>query len=191
MKSSRGEDPLLDLVVATLFLFFVVITLVSNVFDYVNHECLDYLRELIRKTKTLTEKPFGIGVVLAFPHELNIKTILEEKVAVLQLYWGQCSKELVDDAHRAGVKVVPQVGNVEEARKAVAVGVDAIIVQGHEAGGHVIGKDALFSLLPRVVDVVGERDIPVIAAGGIVDARGYVAALSLGAQAVCLGTRFR
>lgn len=78
---------------------------------------------------------------------------------------------------------------MEDARKAVAVGVDAIIVQGHGAGGHVIGKDALFSLLPRVVDVVGERDIPVIAAGGIVDARGYVAALSLGAQAVCLGTR--
>lgn len=80
-------------------------------------------------------------------------------------------------------------GNVEEARKAVAVGVDAIIVQGHEAGGHVIGKDGLFSLLPIVVDLVGERDIPVIAAGGIVDARGYVAALSLGAQGVCLGTR--
>jgi NAD(P)H-dependent flavin oxidoreductase YrpB (nitropropane dioxygenase family) len=82
------------------------------------------------------------------------------------------------------------VGNVEEARKAVAVGVDAIIVQGREAGGHVIGKDGLFSLLPRVVDLVGERDIPVIAAGGIVDGRGYVAALSLGAQGVCLGTRF-
>ncbi|EOA13682.1 hypothetical protein CARUB_v10026753mg [Capsella rubella] len=153
-------------------------------------ECPDYLRELIRKTKTLTDKPFGIGVVLAFPHDLNIKAILEEKVAVLQLYWGDCSQELVDDAHRACVKVVPQVGNIEEARKAVAVGVDAIIVQGHEAGGHVIGKDGLFSLLPRVVDLVGGLDIPVIAAGGIVDARGYVAALSLGAQGVCLGTRF-
>lgn len=153
-------------------------------------ECPDYVREMIRKTKTLTDKPFGIGVVLAFPHELNVKTILEEKVAVLQLYWGECSKELVDDAHRAGVKVVPQVGSVEEARKAFDVGVDAIIVQGHEAGGHVSGKDGLFSLLPRVVDLVGECDIPVIAAGGIVDARGYVAALSLGAQGVCLGTRF-
>ncbi|CAN8264416.1 unnamed protein product [Cochlearia groenlandica] len=153
-------------------------------------ECPDYLRELIRKTKTLTDKPFGIGVVLAFPHELNIKTILEEKVDVLQLYWGECSKELVDVAHRAGVKVVPQVGSVEEARKAVAAGVDAIIVQGHEAGGHVIGKEALFSLLPRVVDLIGECDIPVIAAGGIGDARGYVAALSLGAKGVCLGTRF-
>ncbi|XP_010478433.1 PREDICTED: uncharacterized protein LOC104757390 [Camelina sativa] len=101
-------------------------------------ECPDYLRELIRKTKTLTDKPFGIGVVLAFPHDLNIKAILEEKVAVLQLYWGDCSLEL----------------------------------------------DGLFSLLPRVVDLVGERDIPVIAAGGIVDARGYVAALSLGTRFV-------
>jgi len=79
--------------------------------ESMNQECPDYLRELIRKTKTLTEKPFGIGVVLAFPHDLNIKTILEEKVAVLQLYWGDCSQELVDDAHFAGVKVIPQVTN--------------------------------------------------------------------------------
>lgn len=78
-------------------------------FVLMNQECPEYLRELIRKTKTLTDKPFGIGVVLAFPHDLNIKAILEEKVAVLQLYWGDCSQELVDDAHRAGLKVVPQV----------------------------------------------------------------------------------
>lgn len=67
------------------------------------------MRELIRKTRTLTDKPFGIGVVLAFPHEENLKVILEEKVAVLQVYWGECSRELVARAHSAGVKVVPQV----------------------------------------------------------------------------------
>lgn len=67
------------------------------------------MRELIRKTRTLTEKPFGVGVVLAFPHEENIKAILDEKVAVLQLYWGECSEDLVLQAHKAGVKVVPQV----------------------------------------------------------------------------------
>lgn len=153
-------------------------------------ESPDYLRELIRKTRSLTDKPFGVGVVLAFPHEENIKAILEEKVAVLQLYWGDCSKELVIEAHNAGVKVVPQVGNIEGARKAIDAGVDAIIVQGREAGGHVIGQDGLISLVPRVVDLVGDRDIPVIAAGGLVDARGYVAALALGAKGVCLGTRF-
>ncbi|PSS02771.1 Nitronate monooxygenase [Actinidia chinensis var. chinensis] len=153
-------------------------------------ESPDYLRDLIRKTKTLTDKPFGIGVVLAFPHKENIKAILDEKVAVLQVYWGECTEELVLEAHQAGVKIVPQVGSVEEAKRAIDAGVDAIIVQGREAGGHVIGQDALISLVPRVVDLVGGQDIPVIAAGGIVDARGYVAALALGARGVCLGTRF-
>lgn len=153
-------------------------------------ESPSYLRGLIRKTRTLTNKPFGIGLILAFPHKENLKAILDEKVSVLQVYWGECTEELVLEAHQAGVRVVPQVGSVEEARKAIDVGVDAIIVQGREAGGHVIGQDALISLVPRVVDLVGDRGIPVIAAGGIVDGRGYVAALALGAQGVCLGTRF-
>lgn len=153
-------------------------------------DCPEYVREMIRKTRTLTKKHFGIGVVMAFPHEENLKVILEEKVAVLQLYWGEVSEELVSRAHDAGVKVVPQIGSVEAAKMAINVGVDAIIVQGREAGGHVIGQEGLIAFLPRVVDMVGERDIPVIAAGGIVDARGYVAALALGAQGVSMGTRF-
>ncbi|XP_058787554.1 uncharacterized protein LOC131661911 [Vicia villosa] len=153
-------------------------------------ESPDYLRELIKKTRTLTDKPFGVGLVLAFPHEENLKAILDEKVAVLQTYWGDCTPELVAKVHSAGVKIVPQVGSVESAKLAIDAGVDGIIVQGREAGGHVIGQDSLISLVPRVVDLVGDRDIPVIAAGAIVDARGYVAALALGAQGVCLGTRF-
>ncbi|KNA21832.1 hypothetical protein SOVF_039730 [Spinacia oleracea] len=153
-------------------------------------ECPEYVREMIRKTRTLTDKPFGIGVVLAFPHEQNLKAILEEKVDVLQLYWGEASEELVRRAHDAGVKVVPQVGSIEAAKRAVDIGVDAIIVQGREAGGHVIGQEGLIALVPSIVDLIGERDIPVVAAGGIVDARGYVAALALGARGVCLGTRF-
>ena len=64
---------------------------------------------MIRKTRSLTNKPFGIGVVLAFPHEENLKVILEEKVAILQLYWGEVSEELVCRAHDAGIRVVPQV----------------------------------------------------------------------------------
>ncbi|GAU41039.1 hypothetical protein TSUD_133460 [Trifolium subterraneum] len=153
-------------------------------------ESPDYLRELIKKTRTLTDKPFGVGVVLAFPHEENLKVILDEKVAVLQTYWGDCTAELVAKAHSAGVKIVPQVGSVESAKQAIDAGADGIIIQGREAGGHVIGQESLISLVPRVVNLVGDRDIPVIAAGGIVDARGYVAALALGAQGVCLGTRF-
>ncbi|RAL49461.1 hypothetical protein DM860_012894 [Cuscuta australis] len=150
----------------------------------------DRVREIIRKTRTLTDKPFGIGVVLAFPHEENVKAILDEKVAVLQLYWGECPEELVFAAHKAGVKVVPQVGSYEEAKRAYDVGVDGIIVQGREAGGHIIGQDALMTLVPRVADLFRGRGIPIIAAGGIVDERGYVAALALGAQGVALGTRF-
>ena len=72
-------------------------------------ESPEYVKELIRKTRKLTDKPFGVGVLQPFPHKENIKAILEEKVAVLQLYWGECSKELVLEAHNAGVKVVPQV----------------------------------------------------------------------------------
>ncbi|KAK6136486.1 hypothetical protein DH2020_029782 [Rehmannia glutinosa] len=155
-----------------------------------DREAPDCMRQLIRKTRALTDKPFGVAIILAFPHEENIKAILEEKVAVLWVYWGECSKDLVIQAHQAGVKVVPQIGSLEEARKAVDVGVDAIVVQGLEAGGHVIGQDGLITLLPRVVDLVRGHDIPVIAAGGIVDERGYVAALALGAQGVALGTRF-
>ncbi|KAL1289587.1 hypothetical protein HN51_057999 [Arachis hypogaea] len=153
-------------------------------------ECPDYVRGLINKTRSLTDKPFGIGVVLAFPHQQNLKVILDEKVAILQVYWGDCTPDLVAMAHSAGVKIVPQVGDLRGAKQAINAGVDGIIVQGREAGGHVIGQDGLISLVPTVVDLVGNRNIPVIAAGGIVDARGYVAALALGAQGVCLGTRF-
>ncbi|XP_039124620.1 NADH:quinone reductase [Dioscorea cayenensis subsp. rotundata] len=153
-------------------------------------EAPDYLRELIRKTRTLTSKPFGVGVVLAFPHKENMKVILEEKVAMVQVAWGEYPRELVCEAHEAGVKVVHQIGHFEEAEKAKNAGVDAIIVQGHEAGGHVIGLDGLVSLVPRVVDLVSSCGIPVIAAGGIVDARGYAAALALGAHGICMGTRF-
>lgn len=153
-------------------------------------ESPDYLRQLIRKTRSLTDKPFGVGVVLAFPHKENIKAILEEKVALLHISWGEYPNELVHEAHQAGVKVVHQVGCFEDAEKAMNSGVDAIIVQGREAGGHVIGQDGLMTLLLRVVDLVSGHNIPVIASGGIVDARGYAAALMLGAQGICLGTRF-
>lgn len=150
----------------------------------------DVVREMIRETRKLTSNPFGVGVVLDFPHEENVKAILEEKVAVMQVFWGEYPKELVDQAHAVGVKVVHQVGSVEGAKKAAAAGVDAVIAQGVDAGGHIAGQMGLMEFLPLVVDALRGTNIPVIAAGGISDARGYVAALALGAQGVCLGTRF-
>jgi nitronate monooxygenase len=95
---------------------------------------------------------------------------------------------VVTEAHRRGTQVFIQVGSVEEAVAAAAGGVDAIIAQGHEAGGHVKSTTALSTLVPAVVDA-GQR-VPVIASGGIATGRGLVAALSLGAQAVSMGTRF-
>ncbi|KAF5191224.1 2-nitropropane dioxygenase, partial [Thalictrum thalictroides] len=83
-----------------------------------------------------------------------------------------------------------QVGSVKAAERAIAAGVDCIIAQGVEAGGHIAGTVSLMALLPRIVDLVGDRDIPVVAAGSISDARGYVAALALGAKGICVGTRF-
>ncbi|XP_078163138.1 uncharacterized protein LOC144558223 [Carex rostrata] len=153
-------------------------------------ESPDYLRELIKRTRSLTEKPFGVAIVLAFPYDKNLKVILEEKVALLQVCWGEFPRELVEQAHHAGVKVLHQIGSYEEAEKAKKAGVDSIIVQGREAGGHAIGQEGLMALLPRVVDLVSDCGTSVIAAGGIVDARGYVSALALGAHGVCLGTRF-
>jgi len=103
------------------------------------------------------------------------------------LFWGD-PRPYVAEAHRQATKVLPQVGSVEEAVTAAEAGVDALIVQGVEAGGHVKSRIALFTLVPAVVAAVAP--VPVLAAGGIATGRGVAAALSLGAQAVSMGTRF-
>lgn len=148
----------------------------------------DTVRKLVRRTRELTSRPFGVGVVLAFPYGRTVDTLVEENVAVIQLFWGDYPKELVEKIQSRGVKVIHQVGSVEDARKAAAAGVDAIQVQGYESGGHVMGEVSTMALVPAVVDCVAP--IPVIASGGIADSRGVVAALALGAQGVALGTRF-
>ena len=106
---------------------------------------------------------------------------------MLSFFWGDPTPYL-ERAHSAGIKVLQQVGSVGDAEGAVRGGVDVIIAQGVEAGGHVAGEISTFALVPRVVDAVAAR--PVAAAGGIADGRGIVAALALGAQAAVLGTRF-
>jgi NAD(P)H-dependent flavin oxidoreductase YrpB (nitropropane dioxygenase family) len=145
------------------------------------------LRQVIRQVRELTDKPFGVNFVLYFPHEENVAVCLEERVPVLSLFWGDPTP-FVEPAHAAGIKVLHQVGSVASARESARVGVDVIIAQGAEAGGHVAGQVATTVLIPRVVDAVAP--IPVVAAGGIADARGLVAALALGADGVVMGTRF-
>lgn len=144
-------------------------------------------REEIRRVRELTDKPFGVNLILHFPVADHVAVCLEERVPVLSLFWGDPTPH-AGPAHCAGVKVFHQVGTVPEAEWVMAAGVDVIVAQGAEAGGHVAGEISTLALVPRVVDAVSPG--PVVAAGGIADARGVVAALALGAQAVMLGTRF-
>jgi nitronate monooxygenase len=136
--------------------------------------------------RALTAKPFGVNLLLHFPVEDQVAICLEERVPVLSLFWGDPTP-YVGRAHAAGVKVFHQVGSVADAHRAASAGVDVIIAQGVEAGGHVAGEVSTLALVPRVVDAVAPRPV---AAGGIADARGVVAVLALGAQAAVLGTRF-
>ena len=144
-------------------------------------------REEIRRVRSLTARPFAVNLLLHFPVEDQVAICLEERVPVLSFFWGDPTP-YVGRAHAAGVKVFHQVGSVADALRAASAGVDVIIAQGVEAGGHVAGEVSTLTLVPRVVDAVAPR--PVAAAGGIVDARGVVAVLALGAQAAVLGTRF-
>jgi nitronate monooxygenase len=144
-----------------------------------------HLRQQIRQVRELTDKPFGVNIILATLEAEWIDICLEERLPVLVFFWGD-PRPYVEEAHRRGVKVFLQVSSVAEAQ--AAAGVDGIIAQGLEAGGHVRSTTALSTLLPAVVEAVSPT--PVLAAGGIADGWGLVAALSLGTQAVSLGTRF-
>jgi nitronate monooxygenase len=147
----------------------------------------DLLREVLHRIRALTVKPFGIGFVLHFPCDEGISICIEERVPVLWTFWGDPAR-FVGPAHAAGVKVFAQVGSVAAARRVVAAGVDVVVAQGVEAGGHIEGEDSTLALVPRVVDAIAP--VPVIAAGGIADGRGLAAALALGAEAAAFGTRF-
>ncbi len=145
------------------------------------------LREEIRRLRTLTNKPFGVNFVLHFPHKDGVRVCIEERVAALSLFWGDPTP-FIEPAHLAGVSVVVQVSSVGDAVRAARAGADVIIAQGSEAGGHCSGSVSTMALVPRVVDAVAPGIV--LAAGGISDARGLVAALAFGAAGVVMGTRF-
>ena len=126
-------------------------------------------------------------MILHFPVEEKIAICLKECVPFVSFFWGDPAA-YVERVHAVGAKVLHQVGSIAEAERAGKADVDVIIAQGVEAGGHVAGEVSTLALVPRVVDAVAPR--PVAAAGGIVDGRGLVAALALGAQAAVIGTRF-
>ena len=142
---------------------------------------------VVRETAALTTRPFGGNFVLTSDHHRDLDQALEAGLKIVSFMWGDPSS-YIKAVHDAGGIVLHTVGSAEEARQAVASGVDVIVAQGWEAGGHVWGKVATLPLVPAVVDAVAP--VPVIAAGGIGDARGVAAVLALGAQAAWLGTRF-
>ena len=142
---------------------------------------------VVRDTAALTERPFGGNLVLADDQHHRLDQALEAGLRIVSFMWGDPSG-YVQPVHDAGGVVMLTVGTAEEARRGVAAGVDVIVAQGLEAGGHVWGTVGTLPLVPTVVDAVAP--VPVIAAGGIGDGRGVAAVLALGAQAAWLGTRF-
>ena len=146
----------------------------------------DYVRGQIRLAKTLTDKPFGVNIMLMSPHaDAVAQTVIEEKVAVVTTGAGSPGKYMAGWLE-AGIKVIPVVPSVALARRMARDGAAAIIAEGTESGGHV-GELTTMALVPQVVDAV---DVPVIAAGGIADGRGVAAAMMLGACGVQCGTCF-
>lgn len=145
-----------------------------------------WIREQIKQAKKATDKPFGVNLMLMNPEADQIAQIIaEEKVKVVTTGAGNPGK-YVQMWKEAGVKVIPVVASVALAKLMERGGVDAVIAEGMESGGH-IGKATTMTLVPQVADAV---EIPVIAAGGIGDGRGFAAAMMLGAEAVQMGTRF-
>jgi nitronate monooxygenase/enoyl-[acyl-carrier protein] reductase II len=141
----------------------------------------------VRRTLALTTKAFGVNAILEFPSPEAIDAALELGVQVVSTFWGDPGLVHARIAS-AGAIHMHTVQSPEDARRAVDAGVDVVVAQGWEAGGHVLGEIATLPLVPAVVDAVDP--VPVIAAGGIADGRGLAAALMLGAQAAWLGTRF-
>ncbi|NBH82124.1 enoyl-[acyl-carrier-protein] reductase FabK [bacterium C-53] len=146
----------------------------------------EFVREQIQKTKAATKKPFGVNIMLMNPEADRIaQVIVEEGVKVVTTGAGNPGKYMAM-WKEAGVRVIPVVASVAMAKLMVRSGADAVIAEGMESGGH-IGSATTMTLVPQVADAV---DVPVIAAGGIGDGRGFAAAMMLGAQAVQMGTRF-
>lgn len=146
----------------------------------------DVVREQIREAKKLTDKPFGVNVMLMNPNAEEVaRVVVEEGIKVVTTGAGNPAKYM-SLWKEAGVKVIPVVASVAMARLMERAGADAVVAEGMESGGH-IGSATTMTLVPQVVDAV---KIPVIAAGGVGDGRGFAAAFMLGAEAVQIGTRF-
>ena len=147
---------------------------------------VDYIREEIHKARAITDKPLGMNIMLLSPNADDLAQLaIDEKIEVLTTGAGNPGKYIADWKN-AGIKVMPVVASVALAKRMERAGADAVIAEGMEGGGH-IGELTTMPLVPQVVDALS---IPVIAAGGIADGRGFAAAMMLGACGVQMGTRF-
>ena len=150
---------------------------------------IDYLKSQIQKIKTeLKGKPFGINFIPRFTQIEHIEVCIVEKVPVVIFFWDDVPAPYIKRLKESKVKIWIQIGSLAEAKFAVEAGADALIVQGYEAGGHNRSTASAFSLLPNIKKALPK--IPLIVAGGIADGQGLAAALTLGADAVSVGTRF-
>jgi enoyl-[acyl-carrier protein] reductase II len=146
----------------------------------------EHVRDEIRKAKALTDRPFGVNIMLLSPHASEVaKVVVEEKVAVVTTGAGN-PESYIPMWKEAGITIIPVVASVALAKRMEKYGADAVVAEGCEAGGH-IGELTTMALIPQIVDAV---KIPVIAAGGIGDGRGLAAVFMLGAEAGQIGTRF-
>jgi NAD(P)H-dependent flavin oxidoreductase YrpB (nitropropane dioxygenase family) len=148
----------------------------------------DALAATIAAVRQGTDRPFNVNFITGFTDPARVDVVCEAGVKVASFHWGHPPRAWIDRLHGAGVRVFEQVGSADDARRAVDDGVDVVVAQGDEAGGHNLGTLPTFALVPLVVDAVAPA--LVLAAGGIADGRGLAAALMLGADGVWVGTRF-
>ncbi len=149
---------------------------------------LDTVRQQVRETRALTRRPFAVNLNLRKPQDERVDICLEEGVRVISFFWCDPTRELIERVHAAKATVLHTIDSAASARRVVDLGVDIVVAQGWEAGGHVRGEVATLPLVPAVVDAVAP--VPVVAAGGIADGRGLAAVLMLGAAGAWIGTRF-
>src|SRR5262249_39410135 len=146
------------------------------------------VRSLIRAVRGATDRPLNVSLITILANEAQIQVCIDERVPVVSFHWGHPPRDFIARLHDAGIKVWEQVGSVEAAQQAVDAGIDLIVAQGSEAGGHNYGCLPTFVLVPSILEAVAPT--PVLAAGGIATGRQVAAALVLGADGVWVGTRF-
>jgi len=145
------------------------------------------MRRLIQAVRAQTSAPFNVNMLTLFAMPEHIDVCVDAKPPIVSFHWGHPGRSTIERLHAAGCEVWEQVGSTEAAQLAASDGIDVLVAQGSEAGGHNYGQLPTFVQVPTIVDAVAP--VPVLAAGGIVDGRGVAAALALGADGVWVGTR--